>query len=68
MLDSIGKNTVISPDFLVWKFFEKAQFPHSFGRGNCAFPQNFQTRKSGETTVFFAGQGSEYTFVMSRNS
>ena len=26
------KNTVISPDFLVWKFCGKAQFPHSFGK------------------------------------
>ena len=26
------KNTVISPNFLVWKFCGKAQFPHSFGR------------------------------------
>ena len=25
------KNTVISPKFLVWKFFGKAQFAHSFG-------------------------------------
>ena len=38
-----AKNTIISPDFLVWKFC-----------GNCAFPQNFRTRKSGEITVFFA--------------
>ena len=29
---NIAKNTVISPDFLVWKFCGKAQFPHSFGR------------------------------------
>ena len=28
----IAKNTAISPDFLVWKFCEKTQFPHSFGR------------------------------------
>ena len=27
-----AKNPVISSNFLVWKFFEKAQFPHSFGR------------------------------------
>ena len=27
-----AKNTAISPNFLVWKFFEKAQFTHSFGR------------------------------------
>ena len=26
------KNTVISPDFLVWKFCGKAQFPYSFGQ------------------------------------
>ena len=29
---STVKNTVISPNFLVWKFCGKAQFPHSFGR------------------------------------
>ena len=47
-------NTVISPNFLVWNFFGKAQFPQSFGRfcGSCAFPLNFHTCKSGETTVF----------------
>ena len=28
----ITKNTVISPEFLVWKFCGKVQFPHSFGR------------------------------------
>ena len=27
-----AKKTVISPDFLVWKFCGKAQFPHSFER------------------------------------
>ena len=54
------KNTVVSPDFLVWKFCGKAQFPHSFRQiapklcGNCAFQQNFHIRKSGETMVFFA--------------
>ena len=26
------KNTVISPNFLEWKFCGKAQFPHSFGQ------------------------------------
>ena len=29
---STAKNIVISPNFLVWKFCEKAQFPHSFER------------------------------------
>ena len=27
-----AKNTVISPNFLAWKFCGKAKFPHSFGR------------------------------------
>ena len=27
-----AKNTVVSPNFLVWKFCGKAQFPRSFGR------------------------------------
>ena len=26
------KNTIISPNFLVWEFCGKTQFPHSFGR------------------------------------
>ena len=26
------KNTVISPNFQVWKFYGKAQFPQSLGR------------------------------------
>ena len=52
------KNTVISSDFLVWKFCGKSQFPHGFGRiarnyAETVFPQNFHTRKSGEVTVFF---------------
>ena len=38
-----AKNTVISPDFLVWKFCGKAQFPHSFGRF---------ARKYAETVLF----------------
>ena len=36
-----AKNTVYSPNFLVWNFC-----------GNCAFPQNFHTRKLREITVF----------------
>ena len=56
-----AKNTVISPNFLVWKFCEKAEVPHSFGRianrpkicRNCAFPQNFNTRKLGEIALVF---------------
>ena len=27
-----AKNIVISPNFLVWKFCKKAQFPHRFER------------------------------------
>ena len=26
------KNTVLSTNFMVWKFCGKAQFPHSFGQ------------------------------------
>ena len=49
-------NTVILPNFLVWKFCGKAQFLHSFGQFPCetAFPQNFHTRQLGEIRVFFA--------------
>ena len=32
IISASAKNTVISPNFLVWKFCGKAQFPHSFGR------------------------------------
>ena len=54
-----GKNTIISPNFLLWKFCGKAQFPHSLGRiarkyAETAFPQNFRTKKLGEITVFYA--------------
>ena len=31
-ITNTAKNTVISPNFLVWKFCGKAQFPHSYGR------------------------------------
>ena len=27
-----AKNPVISPNFLVWKFYGKVRFPHIFGR------------------------------------
>ena len=48
--------TEILPNFLVWEFCGKAQFPHSFGQiprnsAETAFPQNFQTRKLGEISV-----------------
>ena len=46
----IAENTVISPNFMVWKFCGKAQFPYR----NYAFPQNFHTMKLGEITVFYA--------------
>ena len=29
---SIAKNTLVLPNFLVWKFCRKAQFPNSFGQ------------------------------------
>ena len=31
-MSNTEKNPVISPNFLVWKFCGKSQFPHSFGR------------------------------------
>ena len=40
-----AKNTVISPDFFVWKFFRKAQFPHSFGRFARNYVENVPFRK-----------------------
>ena len=54
------KNTVISPNFLAWKFCEKTQFPHSFGRftrnypKTVLFPQNFHNRKL--LVIFFSGK------------
>ena len=46
-----AQNTAVSPNFMVWKFCGKVQFPHT---RNCAFPQNFHTMKLGEITVFYA--------------
>ena len=51
MVNITAKSTVISPDFLVWKFCGKARFPHSFGR---FARKNFHTKKSGGITIFFA--------------
>ena len=56
----IAKRTVISPNFLVWKFCGKGTVSTQFRAirpklcGICVFPKNFYTRKLGETTVFFA--------------
>ena len=47
-----AKNTIISRNFLVWKFCEKTQFSHSFGR-NCAFAQNLDIWKLSEITLFY---------------
>ena len=46
---TLQNNTIISPNFLVWKFCGKGQFVER----NCSFPQNFHTGKLGEITVFF---------------
>ena len=40
-----AKNTVISPDFLVWKFCGKAQFPHNFGRFARNYAETVPLRK-----------------------
>ena len=47
-----AKNTIISPNFLMWKFCGKAQFSHSFGQ--IAFPKIFHTMKLGEITALYA--------------
>ena len=46
---TLQKNTVVSPNFLVWKFCGKARFPHGFGRiarnrgnGDCRRWRNFR--------------------------
>ena len=46
------KNTVISPNFLVYKFCGKEAIRPKLC-GNCSFPQNLHTRKLGEITVFY---------------
>ena len=53
------KNTVFSPDFLVWKFCGKVKFPQSFGRivRNYAETVPFRIRKLAEITVFFVVKG-----------
>ena len=47
--------TVISPNFLVWKFFGKSTEFRAIRQklcANCGFAQNFHTRK-GEVTVLY---------------
>ena len=53
-----AKNTVISPNFLVWRFCGRTVSALFWAIrpklcGNCAFPQNFHTRQLGQITVFF---------------
>ena len=48
-----AKNTIFSPNFLLWKFCGKTQFRPKLC-GNRAFSQNFHTMKLGEITIFFA--------------
>ena len=45
-ITTTAKNTVILPNFLVWKFFGKAQFRHSFGRFAWNFVTTVPIRKS----------------------
>ena len=47
-LVNTAKNVVILPNFLMYKFCGSPKLC-----GNCAFPENFYTRKPGEITVFF---------------
>ena len=52
----IAKNTVISSNFLVWKFCRKTQFPYSFGADSpfLCLSTKFAHRKLGEITIFVA--------------
>ena len=66
------KNSVISPNFLVWKFCWKAVSPQFRAIRpklcrNCAFPQNFHTRKLGGITEFFAGDCNFPSHNLGRN-
>ena len=55
LVNGTAQNTVISPNFLVWKFFRNAHFPQSFGRfARNSGGHNFHTRKLGGITVFYA--------------
>ena len=49
------KNTEISPNFLVWKFRRKAQFPHrpKIKRKNCAILLNIHSKKLGKISLFY---------------
>ena len=46
-----AKNTVISPDFLVWKFCGKAQFPHIFRSAKDCFVNKFVIQVISEKTL-----------------
>ena len=45
ILTITAKNTVMSHDFLMWKFCGKAQFPHSFGRIARNYAETMPCRK-----------------------
>ena len=54
-----AQNAVISPNFLMRKVCENAISVEFWAKRsklweNCAFPQNFHTRKLGEITAFYA--------------
>ena len=66
------KNSVISPNFLVWEFCGKGQFPHSFGiyvyctiRSHCNYYNTLQiVRELGESveTVRFVNRTLHGTY------
>ena len=54
-VEAAPQNAVISPNFLVWKSsFHIVLCESREIMRNCAFPQNFHTRKLGEITLFYA--------------
>ena len=61
-----ASNTLISLNFQVWKFCGKASNRRKLC-GNCAFPQNFHTRKFREITVFYAVE-KYYEFMKKANN
>ena len=71
MAGFIAQNTVISPNFLKWKFCRMTAFLQSCGSklsGNCAYPRNFHTRKLVEITVFYTVSHLSMTEVCSESS
>ena len=53
---SSAENTVTSPNFLVWNFCGKAQFPHSFGQFAETVPFNNISRPGNSVKLRYFSQ------------